>query len=273
MTQILKFLMAGLLISFSATTLAQCLPMQGAGPPRMFDSRLGCYVPAPNTVSYGQYNGYQVPIPTGFGAGQPFIANVGGRNVRCSLVDRGASALFDAGVANFGAYAINKLLGKGKEVVNRTGAGVVGAIYGATDFGCDPNWVNDGNERPAVFAGQQGYGQQQSFGGGNQAPRTVRVPSDCDIDGRPDLQDLKGLTEAQCAAVAGLATKRGYSQQVAEAPKPASDGKIRACMLRESQNSPVIAVSVPDPNNPQWKVVPSEPGESCQAWKDRIKTV
>lgn len=58
-----------------------------------------------------------------------------------------------------------------------------------------------------------------------QRPQTVRVPSGCDIDGVPELQDLKGLTQAQCAAIARrLATRTTVAQQpvVASAPqKPA----------------------------------------------------
>lgn len=45
MTKIGKFVFGALLISFFATVSAQCIPMNGAGPPRLWDGERGCYVP------------------------------------------------------------------------------------------------------------------------------------------------------------------------------------------------------------------------------------
>lgn len=76
---------------------------------------------------------------------------------------------------------------------------------------------------------------------------TVRKPSACSVDGRSDLQNLSGLTEAQCAAIAKLAgSKSGLSvastQQTAngtpsaskvEATQFANGGSANLCRLRK----------------------------------------
>ena len=66
MAKFLKVLIVSFLLSCGATAQAQCLPMQGDGPPRIFDPLRGCYVPQgmvlPQT-NYGVYGQQQVMVP------------------------------------------------------------------------------------------------------------------------------------------------------------------------------------------------------------------
>ncbi len=139
---------------------------------------------------------------------------------------------------------------------------------------------------------------------------TVKGPSDCGVAGHPELQGIKGLTDAGCAnkaksaavnrpghcIVAGVSypefidnapgckakweevraagNRQAEAMQVAAAPviSATRDNKVRACRWSEGPGTPVLAVSVPDPRNPNWKMVPSNPGETCLEWKERIKT-
>lgn len=242
------------------------------------------------------------------------------------------------------------------EAVGALGGGAVGSlnnkhkgqatIIGAIAGGLLGHWVcSDSNGQRVVV--QQAPQRHSGNMGNGIVQRTISEPSDCDIEGRPELQnlriphdqcrairnaltvkepsdcdvgaakDMKGLTRAQCDAIrASMTEKRdGHcriggvdypnlidnpagcqakfaeivaAQQPVAVPTamvqtasttptplqqvPVRDNIVRACKLQEGPNTPVLAVSVPDPSNPGWKLVPSNPGETCQEWKNRIES-
>lgn len=57
MVKTFKLIFAALLVSFGATALAQCMPMNAPGPPRIWDGARGCYVPqgTPDLQSSGGF--------------------------------------------------------------------------------------------------------------------------------------------------------------------------------------------------------------------------
>ncbi len=84
-----------------------------------------------------------------------------------------------------------------------TQATIIGAVVGgiAGSYICSApqgQYVQQGSTRTLVQQGVQASPQ----------PTTVRVPSDCSIDGNPQLQNLRGLTEAQCANLARASAKK-----------------------------------------------------------------
>lgn len=115
--------------------------------------------------------------------------------------------------------------------------------------------VRTGVQAPSTFLQQEGV-------------TTIHVPSNCSIEGNLELQNLKGLSQAQCASVAKLASKKSTVPVTDQAPR---DNVVRACRLRRNNSTEVLAVSIGDPKNPEWKVFPSSPGESCEEWSQRIQ--
>ena len=79
---------------------------------------------------------------------QPFITNIGGQRMRCTMFDRAATAVWDGLIANGFAYAVNRFTGK--NTIDRTGATVLGALAGATLM-CDPEMVNDEPQQMVVL--------------------------------------------------------------------------------------------------------------------------
>lgn len=137
---------------------------------------------------------------------------------------------------------------------------------------------------------QQQYAQPQpqqtaatTYVGGDMM-RTV--PSVCNIDGKPELQNLKGLSEAQCAEVARLsgttssvssgnskvASKLTFSNEgtgngicrllsngTARLKANPSQVTVQGQVLATSQKTPDAAV-----------VLPLATGEDCAVWRRRI---
>jgi hypothetical protein len=229
MKNVFRILMAAFLVSMSATAFAQCIHPDAPGPPRYWDGARRCYVvqgtPSLNTsynygVSpqmygqpyYGQQYGQQYGMPYG---GAP----MGGGLSNCAVVGGLAGGTLGSLAKHHRGQAVilGALLG-----------GVVGQMV------C----TNSQGQRVIVQQPQpmaQQYVQQQAFVAGppipaeqqvggfptmNQPVQRIHVPSDCDIDGHPELQDLKGLTGKQCETVAKLAATRGTAQSdtVAQAP-------------------------------------------------------
>ncbi len=104
-----------------------------------------------------------------------------------------------------------------EEALRRSGmmtllGGVAGALVGDTSRSAGVGagtmllYTITGECRVAVPQGSAGTLVPQGVSG--VVPGTVNKPSDCDIIGNPKLQDLKGLTEEQCAEVAKAAGKQ-----------------------------------------------------------------
>ncbi|MEZ0208997.1 MAG: hypothetical protein ACAH17_02365 [Candidatus Paceibacterota bacterium] len=146
----------------------------------------------------------------------------------------------------------------------------------------------------------------------NDRRRTHREPADCDVEGYPELQNLdvskadcaskaeskrttvpakcdfgNGVVaysyegRAGCDKIAASMVQRVEAPQVVSQTRTATpsavaatprDNTVRACRYSKGPGSPVLAVSVPDPNNPSWTLKPTNPGETCQEWKARIET-
>lgn len=132
------------------------------------------------------------------------MQNIGGGLSNCSVVGGIVGGTLGSLAKHHTAQAV--ILG-----------GVAGGVLG--NMIC----TNRQGQRVVVPQGQQhenvGYGNQGVYGGMQQQQgRTTHNPSDCDIDGRPDLQNMKGLTDAQCASIAGLSgTRHGGSSSMQQA--------------------------------------------------------
>ena len=62
---------------------------------------------------------------------------------------------------------------------------------------------------------------------GNQGvPATVNVPSNCSVDGNPKLQNLKGLTQEQCAEIAKASVAQKTDTDTNRKPVSATDVKV-----------------------------------------------
>lgn len=145
-----------------------------------------------------------VPAPVGQMIpmqGHPEMFLSGGNQYRCpALVGWGG------GLAGM---AVGAFIGK-RSTLNGHPLTLPGAVAGAmagNQIACEyvrPNVV--ASVAPQRHHGGSGFGSHGSYdgygGGQQQQGRTVRVPSDCDIEGRPDLQNLTGLQEGQCANIA-----------------------------------------------------------------------
>ena len=234
--------------------------------------------------------------------GVPSMFASGGNQYRCPALANWGGGLIGAAVG--AAIGNNSTLNGNKLTALGT---VLGAVAG-NQIACEyvrPNVVASVPQQGHY--GNSGYGGQGGYGGGQQQQgRTVNVPSDCDVG---TVKDLKGLSEAECLRVrqamtvnrpghcrvagvdypefidnpTGCDAKRDEIRaqgnqapqlmQVAQAAGQTRtaprDNTVRACKLQQGPGTPVLAVSVPDPANPSWKVVPSNPGETCQEWKSR----
>lgn len=205
-----------------AQTIANCLPApQIMGqPPRCYDGRIipvgATIISTAPPIAHQQYNPYN--------NGQMY----GGAPV--GVVPMGVSNGL-SGCAVVGGIAGGTL---GSLAHNHRGqATILGALIGGV---VGQTVCSNGNgQRVIVQQPQQPVVQtmvpqqvvmappvpaEMQVGGYIQQSRVTRVPSDCDIDGNVELQDLKGLTPAQCAAIAKLAATRGTMQgdTVAQAP-------------------------------------------------------
>ncbi len=146
--------------------------------------------------------------------GAPSVFASGGNQYRCPALANWGGGLIGAAVG--AAIGNNSTLNGNKLTALGT---VLGAVAG-NQIACEyvrPNVVASVPQQGHY--GNSGYGGQGGYGGGQQQQgRTVNVPSDCDIDGRPDLQNMKGLTDAQCASIAGLSgTRHGGNSSVQQA--------------------------------------------------------
>jgi hypothetical protein len=169
----MRFLMSALLVAFTATAIAQCIPPNGPGPPRLWDGVRGCYVPQgtpavshgyqqqwPQQVIPSNYGG--VAIPSGVMAGQAFNTVVNGVSMRCSILDRAASAAAQGLLAGGLGYVGEKILNRKDHRVSARLA-VAGMASGAT-LTCDPNIVDDTPRQVPVGTPQQGQFLNQGNG-------------------------------------------------------------------------------------------------------------
>lgn len=101
--------------------------------------------------------GASIQIPQGVSIGQQFITNAGGQRMRCTLMDTAITAAKDAAIANGIAYVINRFAKK--DVVDRRGATVAGALAGATVM-CEPD-IFDDNPVQQIQTQTQMHTQQQ----------------------------------------------------------------------------------------------------------------
>lgn len=238
MKNFMKLVILSVSLFAGNAVFAQCVPMNGEyrnpytgfveNAPRVFDSNLRCYVPQGTQSSNNQgvqilaNQAIRIPvggIPSGYCAWDERLKNVGLSTV--------LGGIFGALVGDNGRAA---------------GQGAALGLLVGTAVPC---------------AAQQQYlqgigGQGQVVSGGN----TRTVPSNCSIDGKPELQNLKGLSEAQCAEVARLAGTKVQSEPV--------------------RTSVSTGVSV-SPENDLWKwrdgnATPSTPGKCVVARKTGEQT-
>ncbi len=170
-----KFLMAGLLVSFGATALAQCIPMNGPGPPRLWDGERGCYVPqgTPSLAQMQQqwhHGGQQVIVGPG---GQQMVVYPQGYQNQMQAVPQALAlangftkceAIGGLTGATLGSFAKN----------HRPQAMILGALAGGI-FGSAI--CNNGQGQQVMV--QQGGGQQvYPQGGGQVVPQQVSNPCD-----------------------------------------------------------------------------------------------
>lgn len=131
MANFLKSLILAVLVSFGATALAQCIPMQGPGPPRIFDPARGCYVPqGMQSQGYGgqiiaqpYYGGQQVVVTQpqyGYSAGVPMYgmgAPMAGGLTQCQALGGIVGGVLGSFARNYQAQAI---------ILGAVGGGIVG---------------------------------------------------------------------------------------------------------------------------------------------------
>lgn len=116
--------------------------------------------------------------------------------------------------------------------------GAVGALFGAAVDGAQGTggrWTNVGLNAGAGLGLLQGSSDHltmvcQEIGEGQrslaapQGGQVTAVPSDCDIQGVPELQNLRGLTQQQCAAIAAR-LKVAVPVQATATPAPVQEQK------------------------------------------------
>jgi hypothetical protein len=164
---------------------------------------------------------------------------------------------------------------------------VIGALIGDTGRaagvggGLGLLFSTTGSCRVAV---PQGNVVNQGVQGGKSGqPATVTVPSNCSIDGKPTLQDMRGVTEEQCAAIAvavGSKATTGSTGALVFSNEAAGSG---ACRLRSDgsarlKSNPsqvtakgeVLAVDQVSPESGSTTVVPKNPNEDCTMWRHRV---
>lgn len=161
MATFLKSLILAFLVSFGATALAQCIPMNGPGPPRIFDPVRGCYVPqGMQSQGYGgqiiaqpYYGGQQVVAVPQYGYptnGIPVSAAPAG----CAVMGAGTGSLL------------------GWLLDHRSRGAVVGAILGGA-LGYYACYNGAGQQVMTVPQQQQVAGQ---YGPGMQVPPMTVAP-------------------------------------------------------------------------------------------------
>lgn len=170
-------------------------------------------VTIPQAVPYGQQTIIQQPVPQGVGNGLTNCTVIGGvlGGVVGNQLDRHhvggtvAGALLGGAIGNL--VCTNS---SGQRVIVQQPQGVVTQVQqGVVVSGVGPSVPAE------LQVGATPVNASRS--------QRVHVPSDCDIDGHPELQDLKGLTPAQCAAVAKLAS-RHVEVNAPSAPQPQGSG-------------------------------------------------
>lgn len=182
-----RFLMAALIVSFGATALAQCIPMNGPGPPRIWDTARACYVPMGNQTNGNQVIGVQqvhqvqqiaIPAPTVINT---MPAGYGYRN--CTAEE----SIRRAGLITAGGGLVGLLLRDNGRAAG-TGAGL-GLLYA---MGTDCKVAVPLGAPPATV-----LGPSQSGG------VTTQVLSSCQTEGWPNM---RGLTPDECARVVAKLT-------------------------------------------------------------------
>jgi hypothetical protein len=247
-----KIIMAFILVLFGSFVFAQCIPMNGEGPPRLWDGARGCYVPQGTpSVQYGQQSGQQIVY---YGNNQQGFVNNGvpaqvfqpsglpsGFN-KCEVVGGIAGGLLGSLFKHHTGQA--------------TGLGAIaGGIAG--DMYCGPQ-----GQRILVQNGQQGI--QNPDGQTTQVannPARTTVPSDCDIDGVPELQNLKGLTEAQCRAIANNMTKH-------VAGRPVQSTQQATCSITRSSDRQTKVVPNPDRTEAYCDSIKDKLGNGTFTWEN-----
>lgn len=203
-----------------------------------FASAATCAYNPNNGVWYGadpSCNGLRPNIPLIPIQGNPGLFNAGGNLYHCPALASWGGGILGALV---GSYA-------GKNIDNGRLRGLttlLGAVAG--------NQISCELVRPANIATYTNPYQGQTFQQGlvqqgvQQIPQIVHVPSDCGINGHPDLQNLKGLTEAQCGSINKLASTKvsannlpqGVQMEQAYCPIYGPGGKLKKVANPDRRN-------------------------------------
>lgn len=267
-----RFLVAAVLVSLGATSFAQCVDPRLSPRPVVLDLNRGCYVMqgTPSSVGSPVYNGMpQMVYNPYYGVPQPYYGTASGFSTPTII-----GGILGGTIGSLAKHHT------GQAVIGGTIlGGIVGSLFSSNGSQRAVQSVPAYYPQSGVVAGPTIPAEQWVGGSSGTVTVTrtvVRRESNCSVDGNSKLQNLGGLMEEQCAEVAKLTkaststTTASAAPSVASAPQAPRDNKIHACKLQRAPDTPVLAVSVPDPNNPSWKLEPSKPGETCQEWKTRI---
>jgi hypothetical protein len=212
MTKTIKTLFAGLLLLLSASSFAQCVPMNGEyrnqygfveNQPRVYDPVRRCHVPAGTAqlqqqTGGGQVfmanNGTQFQIPQGIGYGQPFQQVVGGVQYSCTLSQRVESGITTGLVAGGLTWLVEKVTKQPNNDASATAFGA-GVAYGAT-IGCTPmNTISGGGQQ--VMQGQQQIAQGNPCADQGRIPVNVNGQTLCKLPNTPQQQAVQVQQVAQ----------------------------------------------------------------------------
>lgn len=230
MTKIFQAIIATLLVSFSATALAQCIGMNAPGPPRHWDGARGCYVPMGTpelpqrqqggysypSVQYGGYGNGSYPVPVqryqqqvvpmqqGYASGQPGMVVVNGRQVPCTWQETTGNVVSGAIVGNAVAYMVNRFTHK--NTIDRTGASVAGGLVGYSRTCVPDQQVMQYQQAQPVQQYQQPVSHQYQ-------PQSQTVPGKCDFGGGVIVYTYEGIDGCQKVADRMSISSRSRQQQ------------------------------------------------------------
>lgn len=208
MKNLFKMLCVIAILAFAQSAIAQpCIPaaqVQGQ-PQRCYDGRLIGPAPQPRVVYVQQYVAQPV---------QMIYVPSPAQNIYRHGTTVYACRPANAAIGTLIGAAIGHVIGRNITLDGHrlgTGGALIGA-YAGHEIACDPV---TGQRHVAQQTGVVGalVPAEQQVGGVVVAsqPRTIREPSDCDIPGHPELQNLQA-TQSQCDAIRrGLrVTKPGH---------------------------------------------------------------
>ncbi len=229
-------------------------------------------------------------IPPGM-AGQQFVV---GQRIHCSAKDRFASAAVDSFVGAAAAAGADLLFNRGHDTGRfARGGALMGAAYGASNFGCDALMVDDGDivqrqvaASQAGYRQQAGYQQQGGTAGYVQRSDVEADPSTCIIDG---VTKPRGISREDCRILREAAktstperreTTTTYTRATVPAERPAVNGadlwKWRNGLATASNPGTCVVEKLTGEGKPTFcselKELPRIDGETREQWAMRAES-